>query len=296
MGTDLHDRVHAQFRQSLDAGTKGDWRAHLARPIGRVQQFVRIDGPSAEIADEGERRRREGELGEGRLEVVHRRLDHGAVVGGAPAQSRHPNLGCFQTLDHRSDFRRRAADDLVRPVVGGDANADALRGRIVFVKRLLDPVDRCEHRRHRAFPRQCADQRAPHRGEAQSVLKAEHPCSLRCCDLPQTVSDHHVGPDAEARPQGGEGALQGIDGWLLPLRIVQVTGGTRPAEHQVEQRGATFFVEHGFTPVEHSAHHRLALIQRRAHARPLAGLPGVGERHGRCPARCGLLFRLSDCP
>ena len=69
-------------------------------------------------------------------------FDHGAVVGGALPQPRDPNAGRLETLEYRRNLFRRTANDLMRPVVGGDAEADALRGRIVRLQRLRDAVRR----------------------------------------------------------------------------------------------------------------------------------------------------------
>ncbi len=69
-----------------------------------------------------------------------------------------------------------------------------------------------------------------------------------------------------------------------------------PAEHHVQQRGAAFFPEYVVAPVEHRAHHRLAVVKGCTHARPLAGLSGKHEGHGRRPPRCRHVLRFRDCP
>ena len=296
MRTDFHHRVHPQPRQGLDAGAESHRRTHLPPPVRRIQGLARSHRPSAEIADEGERGRRKGKLREGRLQLVHRRLDHGAVVSGTLPQARDANARRLQLLEDRGDLRRRTADHLVRPIVGGDAQGHALRGRIVLVQRLRDAGGRREHRRHRALAGQRPDQPPAQRRNAQAVLQAEHARGVRRGDLSQAVSKHHLGSNSEARPQRRQGAFECVDRRLLPSGIVQVPRGAGTSEHHVEQRGAAFFPERFVAPVEHRAHHRLACVERRAHAGPLTGLPGIDEGHPRRLARYRSFVRFGDCP
>ena len=215
---DLHDRVHAEFRDGPDTGPKRHDLARLAPPVRRVEPLVRRHHRAREIAHERQRRRREGELLQCRLEVVQRRLHHRAVIGGAPSQARHPHVLRFQISDHCLDVRRRAADHLVRAVVRRDAQADLLNARrvvvverrrdaccwrgdqvgVVLIDRHRDARCRREHRGHRALARQRPDQGPPCRRETEPVPKAQHPGRLRRRDLSQAVPQHDLGPDSDA--------------------------------------------------------------------------------------------------
>ena len=109
---------------------------------------------------------------------------------------------------------------------------------------------------------------------------------MRRRDLSQAVSEHNVRPDAEARPQRRERAFERVDGGLFPPWIVEVSRSAGTAEHYVEQRSVALFPQHGVATVEHRTHDWLALVERRTHTRPLAGLSCVDERHRRRSARC----------
>ena len=111
---------------------------------------------------------------------------------------------------------------------------------------------------------------------------------MRGGDLSQAVAHHDAGRDAHARPQGHQRALQRVDGGLGPRRVVQQAVGAAPPEHHVEQRGLALAGKLGCAAVEDRPEHGLGLVQRLAHACPLAGLTGEGEgrlgRTARCPA------------
>ena len=140
------------------------------------------------------------------------------------------------------------------------------------------PVGRREDRPHGTLLGQFGHQPAPECREPEPVLEAEDPRGLGRRDLPEAVPYDDIGADAEARPQGGQSALQGVDGGLRPTRIVELAARTGFAEHHREQGHAPQLLHSGVAPVKHGPHHRLGLVERPAHALPLAGLAGVDER------------------
>ena len=292
--TDLHHGVDAQFGQGLDAGAKRDLLACLPLPVGGVQGFVRFHDSPGQVADERDGRRRERRSSERRFQVIQRRFDHGAVVGGTLPESHRTDAVRLEAPFERLERFQRTAHHLVRPVVGRDAHADPAVLRIVLFHRRRHPRRRREDRGHCPIARNRPDQRPPRGGEAQPLLQTEHTRRMGGRDLPEAVSEHDVGPDPEAGPEGGERAFEGIDGRLLPLRIVQVAGVAGTPEHHVEQRAAPVFPEQGIAAVEHRPNRRLALVEGLAHADPLAGLSGVGERHLRRGPRRGLPFASGE--
>ena len=292
MGTDLDDGIHAKLGQRLDASPKGHRLARLAPPVRRIGCFTRFQDPTSQVADEGERRRLERDRRDRGFEIAQRRLDHGAVVGRAPAQPRDANLVGLEAGENRLDVRRRSADDLVGAVVRRDAEAQPVGGRVLRSQGVRHAGGWREDCRHRALAGKRPDQAPPGRRETQAVLQAEDAGGMRRRDFPQAMPEHHDGPDADALPKRCERALQRVDRRLLPLRIVQVARGAGPAEHHIQQRGATLLGEQGIAAVEHRTEHRLTRVKCRAHAGPLAGLPGVGEGDlGGLPPR-RLLFPL----
>ena len=290
----LDDRIHPELRKRLDTAAERHRLARLPAPVARVEHGVRLKRAAAQIADQGDRRCRELELVQDRLEIVQGRLHHGTVVGGTLLQPPHPDFFRLEAPEQRLDVRDRAAHHLVRPVVHRQGDVRTIGNRVVFLYRFGHPERRREHRRHRPLPGQRPDERSARRGESQALFQAEHPRGVRRRDLAEAVTEHDVRPDAEARPHGGERTFQGIDCGLLPLRIVQIAGRGRPSEHHVEQRGAVpFGPKLRVTSVQHRTDYRLGLVERRAHADPLAGLSGVDESHfpGAFRHRAGLSLR-----
>ena len=191
------------------------------------------------------------------------------------------------------DRRHRTADDLVGTVVDGDTQLRAARRRVVLLNRRRHPVLRGEHGRHRAQLGNRSQQSAAPGHEAQAVFQAEHPCRLRRRVLSEAMADDDARFDPDAAPQRGEAALQRVDGGLRPRGVVQVTLGAVVAEHHVRQRGAAVRFHDGLASVENRPKHRLPLVKRLAHARPLAALAGVDERH--LPRRSRLCAVAAAC-
>ena len=291
MGADLDDGIHAEFRQRLDAGPEGHRLARLAPPVRRIGCLARFQRPAGQVADEGERGRREGDRRDRGLQIAERGLDHGAVVGRAPAQPCDADILRLEAREQRLHIRLGAAHHLVGAVVRRDAEARPVRCRIVRRHGVRHAGGRREDCRHRALAGERPDQAPPRRCEAKPLLQAEDAGGVRGRDLAQAVPEHHVRPDAEALPERRERALQRVDRGLLPLRIVQLVRRAGPAEHHVQQRGAAALRrQQRIAAVEHGAERRLARIESPAHARPLAGLPGVGERDpGSRPRRRALV-------
>ena len=170
------------------------------------------------------------------------------------------------------------------------------RARVVLIQGRLDPGRGSEHRRHRPRPGQRPDERPAGGGEPQPVLQIEHPRGLRRRDLPEAVSEHHVGAYPDARPQGREGAFERVDRGLLPLRIVEFRLRPGPAEHDVEKGAAALAAQQRVATVQHRPHHRFPLVEVEAHAGPLARLPGIGEGHLRGRPRRRTLLRRGERP
>ena len=194
------------------------------------------------------------------------------------SQGSYANFFGFKAFRQSLDGRDRAADDLVRAVVNGDAQFQAVRRRVVLANCCRHLFRRGEHRRHGAQFGNRREQGAALRHEPQAVFQAEHPGRLRRRVLPEAVADDHAGFNPNAAPQGGKRALQRIGSGLRPGGIVQVALRTVAAEHHVQQRRSPLCRHDRFAPVEHHPNHRLALIQRLAHARPLGTLAGIDER------------------
>ena len=279
VGADLDDRIDTQLRQRLDAGTEGHGLARLTPPVRRIRRLSLLQRPPGQVADEGGRRRLERDRRDRGFQIAQRRLDHGAVVGRALPEPRDAHLVGLEAGEQRLDTRLGAAHHLVGAIVRGDADVRPVGGRVVLVQHRGDARSRREHGSHGALAGQRADEASPRRGKVQALLQAEDACGVRRRDLPQAVPDHHVRPDADARPERRERAFERVDRRLLPPRIVQLARSAGPAEHHVEQRGAVPLLrQQRVAAVEDRAHDRLAGVERRAHAGPLAGLAGVGER------------------
>ena len=288
--TDLHQRLHAEPGQRLHRLPELHLLARVAAPVRCIGDAARLHQAAAQVAHQGNRRRCEGDPRQRCFQIIQRRLHQRAVIGGAVAQQPHPYLLRLEPLQQRRHVVRRAADHLVRAVVHGQAQPHSGGGHVVLLHRRRHPLRRREHHRHRPRLRQRPDQRPAGGRKAEPVLQAEHARGLGSGDLAQAVPDHHVRADPQARPQRRQRALQRVDGRLLPLRLVQITGRVGVPEHHRQQRGAAFGAQQRFAAVQHRPHHRLAGIQCLAHPSPLARLSGEGK----CHLRLGLRARRRD--
>ena len=201
------------------------------------------------------------------------------MVGGTLPQPPHPDLPLFEVSEERLDLRGGPAHRLVRPVVGGDAQARTGRRGVLFLDRRRHHRARRKDRGHGSLARQRPDQLAAHGREPEAVLQREDARRLRRCDLAETVAEDHRRGDTEARPEGGERALQRVDRRLLPHRIVEVGRLGAASEHRVQQGPSPLLPKQPVAAVENRPHHRFARVEVLAHADPLARLSREHERH-----------------
>ena len=295
MGSDLHHGVHVQFGQCLYRAAERHPLSRLPAPVRPVQRRAGLHRPAGHGADELHRRRRQGDTGKRRFDVVQRRFHQGAVVGRALPQPRHSHAFALEAREDRFHVCRGAAHHLARAVVRGHAHTRSGGGRVQLLHRGRHARLGCEDRRHRPLSGQRSHQRATGRGEPQAVLKAEDPRGLGRRDLAEAVPHHHVRADPQARPQRGQRALQRVDRRLRPGRVVEIP---RAAEHHLQQRRAPFLPEHRIATVQDRPGHRLAVVQVLPHPHPLAGLSRVRERHpgGRLRGRCRFAVRVRQRP
>ena len=247
-----------QYRPSSVAPASSAWPGHAAH-VGDLR------GCGPEAVDRS-------------LEFVQGRLHQRAVIGGALAQSANPHLLGLEALHQALDRLCRAADHLVHPVVSGDAHRYAATCRVHLLDRVRHPLRGGEHCGHGAVCAQRAHEGAAGGREPQAVLEAERPGGPRGRDLPEAVAHHHVRSDADAGPQCGQGAFDRVDAGLGPGRVVELAVDAVGAEHHIEQRDPPLLSEQFVAAVDDSPEHGLALVERPAHALPLAGLAGVGRR------------------
>ena len=165
----------------------------------------------------------------------------------------------------------------MHPVVGGHAHRRPAGRGIELVDRGRDPSRRGEHRGHGTVLFQRTHEHAAGGREPQAVLEAEHAGGPGGRDLPEAVADDHVGPDADARPERRQSALDRIDAGLRPGRIVQVFRCLAGTEHDIEHGDAALGAQHFVAAVEDGPEDRLRVVEGAAHAHPLAGLARVGE-------------------
>ena len=279
--TDLDHHVHTAVGEGLDRLPEGHRLTRLTPPVVAVEHVARGNHAAGQRADEVDRGRGDVEALHGGFQVVQRGLDQGTVVCGTPAQPPYAHIFPLEALEQGLHLVRRPAHGLVRPVVRGHAYTRTRRRRVVPRDLLGHPGRRREDRRHRPFAGQVGHPRASVRREPQSVFQAEHARRLRRRDFAQAVPDHHVGPNPDACPEGRQGALQRVDRGLLPRRVVEIRRRVPRAEHRAKQGGVPFRDVGGLATVEDLAGHGLGLVDLPAHAHPLAGLSGVGERDPR---------------
>ena len=291
---DLQHRVHPELRQRPHPLGEGDRLPGMAPPVGSVLGLAGFDGPAGQIADHGESGRLDRHAVEERFQLVQDGLDEGAVEGPGRVQPPDADSLLVELLRDRFDCRDRAADHLVAAVVARDAQAGAGGGRVHRLHRRGHPLGGCEDRGHAALGH-LRHQPAPHGGEPHPVLEAEDARGLGRRQLPDAVSHDHVGPYADAGPQRRQGALQRVEGGLLPRRIPELSLSPVPAEHHVQEGFAPFVPEDGLAAVQNRPRYGLARVESPAHADPLASLPGIdesdpGRRSGR-GTRAGLRQR-----
>ena len=283
--TDLDYQVHSQFRQRSDSAGEGHRPPGVPPPIFSVERLVRIHCTACQVAHHGERRPGELHAVERRFKRVQDRLDQGTVKRLGRIQARNPQPLRLQLSRDRLDRRRRAADHLVRAVVGGNVQADRFRTRVPGFDGRLNPFRRREDRGH-GTRLHAGHQRSPRARESHSVFQAEHAGRLSRGDLPDAMPHHHRRPHADTCPERRECAFQSVKSRLLPGGVAQIAIVlSGPAEHHVQQRSAPFVPEDGLAAVHDRSCDGFVLVERVSHARPLAALPGVCERH---PGRGGL--------
>ena len=193
-------------------------------------------------------------------------------------EAHHADALRIEALRDRFDARRGAAHHLVGPVVPRNAHWEAGRRRVEGLDLGRHPLRRREHGGHGARLH-AGHQRPPRAREPHSVGEAEHPRRLGRGDLPDAVAQHHVRTHAHAGPERRQRALQRVEGGLLPGRVPKVARRPGPAEHDVEQGGSPHLPEHLLATIQNRSRHRLALVERATHPRPLAPLAGVREGH-----------------
>ena len=91
VGTDLHDDVHAQFRQGLYTLAEGHRLTRMPSPVCGIHPCVFIQQMSGYVAHQrhGGGWRSGRDTPDGRFEIIQSGLHQGAVISGAPPQSRH---------------------------------------------------------------------------------------------------------------------------------------------------------------------------------------------------------------
>ena len=275
----LHNEINPQCRQRLDAASECHRLTGMPTPVRRIQRLTGRHRPARDIAHQVERWRHDLHTCQRGFHAIECRLDQGAVEGLAGVQPPHANLFRLEAVHDGFNGGHRAADDLMRPVVRCDAEPDAARCRVDVAHRRSYSRCRRENGGHGARSGQGCKRRAAPRHKAHAVLEVEHARRLRCRQLSQAVAHRQAGPDSHAGPQRGQGALQRIDRWLRPGRVVQVALGAGTSEHHVKQRGASLVAKYRLAAVQHLSYHRLTRVQVRAHPDPLAALAGVDERH-----------------
>ena len=286
---DLHHHLHAELGQRLDRIPERNRRPRLPAPVRPVERHVRIDQPARHAAHQPARRRRDAKRGDDLLQVVEGGLDEGAVVGGTGRQHRRPEPFGLEARGDGADRIGRTADDLLGAVVGGNAEPRPGRCRVLFLQSGAHAVGGRIDGGHRPVRPQRPHQRPAFGCEPETVGEGENAGGLCGGDLAEAVSQNHVGPDSQARPQRRQGTLQGVDRRLRPGRVIQVSR-LRSPEHDSEQRDASALPHLLVAAVQNAPHDRLAAVQRLAHADPLAGLTGVDERQ-LAPRRGSRLLR-----
>ena len=230
---EFDDHVDIESGEGLDGLAERDRRSRLASPVAAVEARIR----GHPFAGHGAHHHHVGfgdlhilEVG---LETVQRRIDQSAVVRGARPQQRGTDIPGLEMLEQRLDVGFRTADGLVAAVVRRHGEARAFTSGVVFRHGGGDHRLRGQHHGHGAFLRQPRDQVAAPGRESQALFQGEHACGLGGGDLAQAVTHNHVRSHAQARPLRGQGALQRVDRWLGPGRVVQ-RARARHAEHDVQ--------------------------------------------------------------
>ena len=235
VGPKLDNRIHAQGGQRLHGASEGDRLTGLAAPVSPIHRHAGLHHPSRHVADQRDSGRRDYDIREECLQVVEGRFHQRAVVGGAGRQPSHLHTLFLHAVRKGVHLRGRTADHLVSAVVHRNTEVGGAAGFIPFGHLRLHPAFGGEHRGHRPGAGKGRHQRPPGGGEPESLFKGEDSGGMRGRNLAQAMSQHHLGPDPHALPEGGEGALQGIDGRLGPRRVLQITCRGGPAEHNIQQ-------------------------------------------------------------
>ena len=299
MGTDLHHRVHFQFRQGFDAVPERDGRPRMAPPVGCVHARLLSHRLAADVADQrnGQGRRIRKDFRRGGFEFVQYGFDQGAVVGGTAPQANDFHLLGLESGEHRFELFTGPADHLLGAVVHGDAEFAAVRRGVLFGHGGGDPVRGREYGRHPAVASRRTHQRAPRGRIAQPFFESESARGLGRRYLAETVADDDIGPYVQALPQRDQGAFERIDGGLRPRRLVEQSVGLAATEHHVQQRDPAIFGQQPVAAVQNRAEYGFAFVERAAHAGPLTGLAGENEGQFAARARlCDLVRVLLRCP
>ena len=293
MRTDLHHQVHAEFRQRPYAGRKRHRLPCMTPPVGPVQSLAGVHHPAGQVADHRQGGGLDGHAVQKRFQRVQRRLHQGAVERLGRVEPPDPDPLRLEALRDGFDASHRSADHLVGPVVRGDVDADSGRCLVRRLHHGRHARRRGKDRGHGArldARQQCAACcRQPH-----PVVQAEHARRLGRRQLADAVPQDRRGPDAHARPEGGQRCFQGIERRLLPRRIAQFSLPSRPAEHHVQQGGPPLLPEHDFATVENRPRNRLVVVERPAHADPLTPLSGIDEGHFARRGRPGVPARFGQ--
>ena len=246
-------------------------------PVCPVQRLACLHHPACQVADHGQGGRLNFHAVQGGFQCVQRRLDQGAVECFCRVQLPGPDPRRFELLHDGFNFVDRPADHLVVSVVRRDVHPDSGRRCVRCPDFGCHLRRRRKNRGHGALFG-CGQQGAACAGKAHAVLQVEYSRGVRRCQFPDTVPHHHPGPYAHARPERRQRAFQREQGGLFPCRITQFPFRPGAAEHDVQQGGSSFIPDYRLTVIQDCPRHRFVLVQRLAHAGPLASLAGVDKR------------------
>ncbi|GGU31600.1 hypothetical protein GCM10010178_24900 [Lentzea flava] len=247
VGSDLQEPLVAQGGHRV---VEADGVADVADPVLGVR----------DVAQAGHGRGGEGQIRDGRAEVVEHRVHQRRVEGVADLELL--GLAAFEPRDDGTCFFFAARDDDAR---GSVDRGDRHTGGQVRVDFGFGGFERDHH----AVSRQRLHEASARADELGGVFEAEHACDMRGGDLADRVTRDVAGPDAELLQEAVEGDLQGEDRGLRVAGLVQGFGVVAP--HDVPD------VQVPVDLVERLAERRERLVELAAHAEALRAL--AGEQH-----------------